>query len=157
MRMPRRRISSTIGSRSTFEPIGGARSFAIEDRIEALEQRQRVRCVGFGVGPDIARRHLPDVGLRLGALWQAERRGAFCSSAVVLAGQAAPGTERVETVAVAILVDDGGERADLFQALGRRHPDVGLGAQPTKIIQSVLRDDAHVGREKARKLRAPFQ
>ena len=71
----------------------------IEDRVEALQQCQRVGRIGLGVGSDKARRHLPDMGLRLGALRQAERGGAFLQcSAIVLAGQAAPGAERIEAV-----------------------------------------------------------
>ena len=52
-----------------FEPIGVARSFPIQDRIELLKQRERARRIGLGVGADIARRQLPNV-----LLW----RGSSC-------------------------------------------------------------------------------
>ena len=64
---------------------------------------------------------------------------------LVLAGEPAPGAERVEAVAIAVLVDHGRERADLFEPLGRRHLDAGLGAQPSPIVETVLGDDAHAG------------
>ena len=66
---------------------------------------------------------------------------------LVLAGEAAPGAERVEAVGEAVLVDEGRERADLLEAIGRRHQDAGFGAQPAPIIEAVLGDDAHVGRD----------
>ena len=46
-----------------FEPIGVARSFAVQDRVELLKQQQRINRVGLGIRADIARRQLPDVFL----------------------------------------------------------------------------------------------
>ena len=65
----------------------------------------------------------------------------------VLAWKAAPSTERVEAVGEAIFVDEGCERADLFEAIGGRHQDVAIGAQPAPIIKAVLGDEANVGRD----------
>ena len=41
-----------------FEPIGVARPFLIQDRIELLEQLERGHRIGFGIGADKARRQL---------------------------------------------------------------------------------------------------
>ena len=67
------------------------------------------------------------------------------SSAVILARQSAPSAQRVETVLEPVLIDHGGERADLLEVFAGRHPDAGFGAQPAPIIKPVLGDEAHAG------------
>ena len=110
------------GQQVDLEPIGVAGSFLIEDWIEVLAQRKGVDRVGLGIGADIACRQLPDV--RLGVDLLALRRTAggldrLLQQRRVLAWKAAPGAERVEAVGEAIFVDEGCERADLFEAIGR--------------------------------------
>ena len=74
-----------------------------------------------------------------------ERRAAFAQQAFVLARQSAPFAQRVEAVAISVFVDQGGERADLFDAVARRHADIGFGAQPSPVVETVLRDEAQTG------------
>ena len=64
---------------------------------------------------------------------------------LIFAGQPAPGAQRVQAIAITILVHHVREGADLFQAFARRHADAGLGAQPTPIVKTVLSDKVHVG------------
>jgi hypothetical protein len=52
----------------------------------------------------------------------------FAQQRCVLAGKVAPGAERVEAVAEAVFVDQRRECANLFETIGRRHLDVGVGA-----------------------------
>ena len=118
----------------------------IEDGIEVFKQRQRAARRRLRRK---ARRSAPAIARCAPAAWRCfgkpSAAAACFSSAIVLAGKAAPGAERVEAVSVAVFVNDGGERADLLEALGRRHLDAGFGAQPAPIIKTVLRDDAHAG------------
>ena len=133
-----------------FEAVGVSRSFAIEDRIEVFKQRERARGIDFGIWSDKARRQLPDV--RLGVDLLALRRkprglDGLLQQRRIFAREAAPGTERVETVGEAVLVNESCKRADLLQPLGRRHLDAGFGAQPAPVVETVLGDEAHVGRD----------
>src|SRR6478752_6043857 len=51
-----------------FEPIGAADILLVQDRVELLEQQQRIKRVGLGVWADIARRQPPDVLLKIDPL-----------------------------------------------------------------------------------------
>jgi hypothetical protein len=46
---------------------------------------------------------------------------------------------------VSVLVHHGGERTDLLQSLAWRHADVSFGAQPSPIVETILRDETQVG------------
>src|SRR5262249_27221182 len=75
---------------------------------------------------------------------QSERGAAFPQQCFVFTGQTAPGTQCVEPVVEAVLVDEGGEGADLLQPLGWWHQDSAVATQPTPVVQTVLGDEAHV-------------
>src|SRR5262249_34701555 len=82
------------------------------DRVEALEQRERVRRVGLGIGADVACWQLPDVRLGVDLLAlvgnQSERRNAFVQQRLVLTWQAAPVAKGVEAVVEPVLIGDAG-------------------------------------------------
>src|SRR5262249_48795288 len=44
-------------------------------------------------------------------------------------------------------IDHGGERADFLDAFARRHVYIAIDAQPSPIIQTILRDEAQIGRD----------
>ena len=68
----------------------------------------------------------------------------FAQQSLILAGQTVRFAKRVEAVAKQILVDRGRERANLFEAIGRRHRDAAIGAQPAQIVDAVQSDDARL-------------
>src|SRR6516162_3824141 len=76
---------------------------------------------------------------------QPERGAAFKQQSLVFARQAAPLTQRLEAVAMPVLVDQGGERADLLDSVAWRHEHAAFGAQPAPIVQTVLGNEAQIG------------
>ena len=111
-----------------FEPIGVARSFAIQDRVERLKQLERARPrrprrTGRQSAPAVAR-CAPVAGLL--APLKARGLDRLLQQRLVLAGQAVARAERVEAVGELVLVDHGRERADLFEPIGWRHHDADL-------------------------------
>jgi hypothetical protein len=90
---------------------------------------------------------LPDEGLLLHALRESGSDRGLLEERLVLAGKTAPSAQRLETIASEVFVDHRRERADFLEAIGRGHHNAGVGMQPSPIVKSVLRDDAHVGRD----------
>ena len=54
---------------------------------------------------------------------------------------------RIEPVLIAILVDHGSERADFLDAFARRYAHIAIDAQPSPVVQTILRDKAQIGRD----------
>ena len=127
------------------KPIGGARAFAIEDRVRGSQIAPAcATAIGLGVGADIAcagNCQMYDCSGFFLLILKPAALTASSSSAVSLPGKSAPVAQCVEAVAEAVLVDQGRQRADLFELLGRRHRDAEIGAQPAPIIEPVLGDE----------------
>jgi hypothetical protein len=79
--------------------------------------------------------------------WESRGKRSLFEQSLVLAGKIAPIAQSIEAVSMAVLVDHGRERADLFEAFGRRHVETEIGPQPAIIIETVLSDDAYLARE----------
>ena len=137
------------GQEIDLESIGVACSFLIEDWIEVFPEDERACRIGFSVGAHVPCWQLPNVRLDVDLLaLRRKPRGLdrLLQQRRVLAWKAAPGAERVEAVGEAVLVNEGRQRADLLEPLGGRHQNVPIRAQPAPIVETILGDEAHVGR-----------
>src|SRR5262249_12632480 len=92
--------------------------------------------------PDDACWQLPNEALRLRSLRQTESACRFLQQLFILAGELAPGAQRLEGIAMAVFVHHGRERADLLDLIGGWHCDAGVGAEPAPVVKAVLGNKA---------------
>src|SRR5262249_43852771 len=104
------------------------------------------------VWSDKARRQLVYVRLQQVLLTNLKAAGLNClpQQGFVLTGKITPGTESVEIVGEAVLVNQRRQCEDLFEPFGRRHLQAEVCPQPAVIVEPVLRDDANAGRQQIR-------
>ena len=82
------------------------------------------------------------------ALWDKPGgRNRLLQQCYILARQAAPGAEGVEAIVKTVFINQRRQCADFLEAIGWRHLNIAVGAQPAPVVEPVLGDEAHVGRD----------